>query len=815
MTSGGNGRWPSGLFGANGDGEALPVVARLAIVYLLLPLAVWLLGWFEWWFGVPAAALLVAGLWRALAGSWRQKIGPAAVALPAFALVCGVLTAFGVFDAGSFDSPAHRAMFLHLAHGEWPAYLTDYLSDERPLLRYYLGHYMVPALVAKWLGTGALNWVVPLWTWGGIALVLALAAQGLPSLRAMLLAAAVFVLFSGMDVLEYVLRDGLPDAVRRLAEQFGVETPKFIRSPTSPEWVAYHAHGIGDPASLPTPASPLFLEYLPNVHVLAVTPQHFIGGGLTTLLMLRLWDQPRFLAASGIVVAACLFWSSLLCIALLPLVAAMLVKNGIRSPLGLWNLGWRNLLLAPALAALLALYLTSGQVDFPNGWLWEIYASRFELVADVAILYLAEFLALALVLCWLRPGLAREPFFVAAVAVLLAAPWFWYGGPRFNELLRMLIPPLFVLAYFAARAVAERLPEARSGALAASGDSAGGKRWLAADVSERAVFALLVAVLSVGAVTTLFEFAKIDWLRTVPFGRMNPVLLTDFDPAVVAQRTAWRVPRVLSTLLRENAADGEYAADGDDRGELVIRSGYDVYLDGEWLVYAKRGCDSEAEAVRRFRLRVHPIDGPAVQRRSAATNLDFLLGYRFVRDGNVADAPYAARGGCVVRARLPDHGSARVHTGQHGADGAVLWEVGYDFETEEQFSLPDFQRAEYEAVVASAPAARSDFDVYLGDGLLSFVKKPCSAGDTEARFLVHLFPAELDDLPSRRQRHGFDNLDFEFHERGAAFDGVCLATIQLPDYDIAKVEAGQFVLAEGRVLWRVELPTAGRESADG
>ena len=796
--------------GANGGGEALPVVARLAIVYLLLPLAVWLLGWFEWWFGVPAVALLVAGLWRTLSGSWPEKVGPAAVALPAFALACGVLTAFGVFDAGSFDSPAQRAMFLHLAHGEWPTYLTGYLSDEAPLLRYYLGHYMVPALVGKWLGTGALNWAVPLWTWGGIALVLALAAQGLPSLRAMLLAAAVFVLFSGMDVLEYVLRDGLPDAVRRLAEQFGFETPKFIRSPTSPEWVAYHAHGIGDPASLPTPASPLFIEYLPNVHVLAVTPQHFIGGGLTTLLMLRLWDRPRFLAASGIVVAACLFWSSLLCLALLPLVAAMLVKNGIRSPLRLSNLGWRNLLLAPALAALLALYLTSGQVVFPSGWLWEIYASGFQLAADMAIFYLAEFLVLALVLWWLRPRLAREPFIVAAVAVLLATPWFWYGGPRFNELFRMSIPPLFVLAYFSARAVAERLPEVRAGVLAAGGDSDGGGRWLAADVSERTVCALLVAILGVGAVTTLFEFAKIDWLRTVPFGRMNPVLLTDFDPAVVAQRTAWRVPRALSALLRENVADG------DDRGELVIRSGYDVYLDGEWLVYAKRGCDSAAEAERRFRLRVHPIEAAAgLERRSAASNLDFLLGHRFVRDGNVADAPYEGRGGCVVRARLPDYGIARIHTGQHGADGAVLWEAGYDFETKEQFSSPGFQRAEYEALVAGAPTARSEFDVYLDDELLSFVKKPCQARDTEARFLVHLFPAALGDLPGHRQRHSFDNLDFEFHERGVAFDGVCLATIQLPDYDIAKVEAGQFVLAEGRVLWRVELPTAGRGNADG
>ena len=748
-------------------GEGLPVVYRLAILYLLLPVAVWLLGWFEWWFGIPAVAFLGAGLWRVLAGRWWERVGPAAFALPLFALICGVLPAFVVFGADHPDSLAHRAVLLALAHSDWPAYLTDYLNDEPPLLRYYLGYHIVPGLVGKWLGTDALNWAVALWTWGGIALVMALCAQGLPTLRAMLLPAAVFVFFCGMDVLEHVLRDGLPDAARHFAEQFGV-------------------------ASMPEPAGPMLRRTTrwppPSVHLeysafLRITPHHFIGGGLTTLLMLRLCGEPRFQAASGIVLAACLFWSSLLCVGLLPLVGAMLVKNGIRP-----FLGWRNMLLAPALAALLALYLTSGQVDFPSGWLWALYASGFQLAADVAIFYLVQFLALALVLWWLHPRLGREPFFVAAVAMLLAAPWFWYGGPGFNEFsARAAIPPRCVLAYYAARAAAERLPEVQ----------------LAADVSKRVVFALLIAVLGIGAVSTLVQFARQpSWLRFVPIGRISPVLLVDLRPVVVAQRTARDVPGALQALLR-----GERRQSGD-KGELLIRSTYDVYRDGNWLIYANRYCDGAAEALRRFRLRVHREEAAGARRPFGATNLDFFLGYRF------ANAPYDSRGGCVVRARLPDHGIARIHTGQHEADGAVVWEAGYDFETKEQFSSPDFYLPEYQAVVAGAPAARSDFDVYLGDGQLAIFKAPCKGSDTEARFLVHLYAQESGDLPGGRQQYGFENLDFDFSEKGVAWDAKCLATIQLPDYAVDRVSVGQFLRAEGRYrdLWRVDFPTSG--SAD-
>ncbi len=95
------------------------------------------------------------------------------------------------------------------------------------------------------------------------------------------------------------------------------------------------------------------------------------------------------------------------------------------------------------------------------------------------------------------------------------------------------------------------------------------------------------------------------------------------------------------------------------------------------------------------------------------------------------------------------------------------------------------------------PAIRSDWDVYLVENGLVYVKEPCALADTEATFFLHLYPVDVNDLPDGRKRHGFDNLDFYFDQRGAIFDGICMARAALPEYDIARIGTGQYVPVDG------------------
>ena len=115
-------------------------------------------------------------------------------------------------------------------------------------------------------------------------------------------------------------------------------------------------------------------------------------------------------------------------------------------------------------------------------------------------------------------------------------------------------------------------------------------------------------------------------------------------------------------------------------------------------------------------------------------------------------------------------------------------------------------RAAYRRVTAAAgPAARSDFDVYLHDGALYYVKESCRPEDVAPRVFLHLYPVNNDDLPPYRREYGFDNRSFEFGWAGGFFDGKCITQAPLPNYPIARIGTGQRT-SDGETLWRVEFP---------
>ena len=94
------------------------------------------------------------------------------------------------------------------------------------------------------------------------------------------------------------------------------------------------------------------------------------------------------------------------------------------------------------------------------------------------------------------------------------------------------------------------------------------------------------------------------------------------------------------------------------------------------------------------------------------------------------------------------------------------------------------------------PSIHSTFDVYLSEDMLIYVKEPCSAEDVQETFFVHVFPVDVDDLPARHQRRGFDNLDFRFTHQGVRSAERCVALRELPDYDFNDIHTGQYLIRE-------------------
>ena len=117
---------------------------------------------------------------------------------------------------------------------------------------------------------------------------------------------------------------------------------------------------------------------------------------------------------------------------------------------------------------------------------------------------------------------------------------------------------------------------------------------------------------------------------------------------------------------------------------------------------------------------------------------------------------------------------------------------------------------DYESIAAGEPVVpRSDFDIYLHENTVTYLKSLCSAADVQAPFFLHVVPESVEDLPADRRQYGFDNLDFQYDvsRRRAAlvFGGMCIEERQLPDYPIARIRTGQFIPGEGHI-WKAEFP---------
>ena len=100
------------------------------------------------------------------------------------------------------------------------------------------------------------------------------------------------------------------------------------------------------------------------------------------------------------------------------------------------------------------------------------------------------------------------------------------------------------------------------------------------------------------------------------------------------------------------------------------------------------------------------------------------------------------------------------------------------------------------------PIIRAEWEVYLIENRLIYVREACTRADRVARFFLAVYPVDAADLPATRKQHGFDNLDFHFDRRGVfdgravIFDGKCLVQVQLPEYGISEISTGQYVPAE-------------------
>lgn len=112
-----------------------------------------------------------------------------------------------------------------------------------------------------------------------------------------------------------------------------------------------------------------------------------------------------------------------------------------------------------------------------------------------------------------------------------------------------------------------------------------------------------------------------------------------------------------------------------------------------------------------------------------------------------------------------------------------------------------------QGMAASRPHMSSNFDIYLRNRRIFYLKNPCSEEDLRDRFFLHITPENLEELSDDHRGLGFGVYDFNATDEGvatAASDQKCVVTRALPPFAIRSLNTGQVrreESADGEIRW--------------
>ncbi len=109
---------------------------------------------------------------------------------------------------------------------------------------------------------------------------------------------------------------------------------------------------------------------------------------------------------------------------------------------------------------------------------------------------------------------------------------------------------------------------------------------------------------------------------------------------------------------------------------------------------------------------------------------------------------------------------------------------------------------------AGERVVHAGWDVYRNGRKLTYFKKPCVPADVQAKFILHVIPADPGVLPIARRRYGFDSRGFHFdwleHTARVLVADQCIAVVELPAYAIDRIRVGQWIANGNRTVWDAE-----------
>ena len=428
--------------------------SALALGYIGLPTLLYFAGWITPEYGWPACAVL--GVCLALL---VRRLGPLSARLPRVPLAIAVVVAIGWTVLGGVghlvyantDWLVRDAVLRDLVVKPWPV-SYDPLPDtvSALLLRAPIGFYLPAAIVGKVFGLRAAELALLAWIALGVILTFVLMQRDRPTPRQLLVRLAVFVVFSGMDIIGTITHfkyRGIGDHI---------------------EWWAF------------------LFQYSSQTTQLFWVPNHALPGWIVVAWLLG-YKPGRLPIAQGIVLLALTpLWSPLTAIGIAPLLGIAVLREMRHQRFGpfLSALFDARMLVAVALCALFVYpYIVLGSETLASGSSASIPFVGEDIVPRYIEFVVLEFAGFAALLLF---RFRRDPLLLGAVVVLLLLPLYRFG-PANDLAMRASIPALALLAI----RLGEWLSQPRDG------------------LSDRQLRWVAIALLAIGAVTPLMEVARL------------------------------------------------------------------------------------------------------------------------------------------------------------------------------------------------------------------------------------------------------------------------------------------------------------------
>lgn len=383
-----------------------------SMLYIELPIAIFLVGWVRPIIGIPLTLLLIIQFLFFLRESRNEKTSiyihwQQVIALAVIALTWVVLSGAGHRGEYAGDYLKHNALLNDLIRLPWPVHYLVEGTARQVMLVYYTAYYLPSAVWGKMFGWASANIFLMLWTYGGILLVVGWLTHFFSKkpVQSFLL----FIGMSGLDLLGRVIL--------------------YHRTGINPDWEWWAGEW----------------QYSGVTTLLFHVPQHALGAWIAMSFLLS--KKREFVTFYS----SLFLWSPFVWIGTLPFVLYQVLYKKIRISFFDCMVGFFVGLVCGMYIAS-SLFSTAGS-SATGHWLWQ----RVPIFNSLTLLrlmffYLFEFgICFAIIMKVKYLFLKNKALLYIATILLLCIPWFRLG--LLNDFaMRVSIPALFILALFAIHA---------------------------------------------------------------------------------------------------------------------------------------------------------------------------------------------------------------------------------------------------------------------------------------------------------------------------------------------------------------------------